>query len=230
MAKTVIFIASRTEQENYIIQKKLEPLETEFRGIGFSGVHPVGLAASIDGSTGIVVLNVGEWTNLETSHIRELSNTGYRGPILVIAKSEINKAITALKATPNVVFLAKPFDTKNLLGIVRKMLMARAVSQQVHKRFATSQTAHLEVNGRDEKVPSRVCNLSKGGAYLEFITPVPLRIGEILKLKMELKELNRTYLMSAKVIWTEAVHRGSTRGVGVEFIGGDMLKKMILGF
>ena len=46
--KTTLFIASRTEQENYILQKKLESLEYEFSGLSISGVHPAGLANSAD--------------------------------------------------------------------------------------------------------------------------------------------------------------------------------------
>ena len=42
MAKTNVFIASRTEQENYILQKKLESLEQDFTDIKFSSLTRCG--------------------------------------------------------------------------------------------------------------------------------------------------------------------------------------------
>lgn len=218
MAKSTIFLASRTEQENYILQKKLEPLEYEFRGLGFAGVHPVGLPASVDQMTAAVVFNFNEWTNKEAVHLEELKRIGYRGPVLVIAKGDVTKAVRTAKATPGLVFLEKPFEMKDLLGIVRKMLLARAVSQRVHRRFATSQDAEVSFMSGGT-LSSRVRNLSKGGAYLEFLQPTPIKVGEMVSLKLELKDVNRTYSMQAKVVWTS---RTNTRGagIGVEFVAG----------
>jgi hypothetical protein len=223
MPKTMIFLASRTEQENYILQKKLEPLEYEFRGLGFAGVHPVGLPASVDQMTAAVVFNFNEWTNKEAVHLDELKRIGYRGPVLVIAKGDVTKAVRAAKATPNLLFLEKPFEMKDLLGIIRKMLLARAVAQRVHRRFATSQDAEVSFLTSGGSMTSRVRNLSKGGAYLEFMQPAPIKVGELVSLKLELKDVNRTYSMHAKVVWTS---RTNTRGagVGVEFVGREGMK------
>lgn len=223
MAKSTIFLASRTEQENYILQKKLEPLEYEFRGLGFAGVHPVGLPASVDQMTAAVVFNFNEWTNKEAVHLEELKRIGYRGPILVIAKGDVSKAVRIAKATPGLVFLEKPFEMKDLLGIIRKMLLARAVSQRVHRRFATSQDAEVSFSNGGGTIVSRVRNLSKGGAYLEFMQPAPIKVGELVNLKMELKDVNRSYTLHAKVVWTS---RTNTRGagIGVEFVGRGGMK------
>jgi hypothetical protein len=219
MPKSTIFLASRTEQENYILQKKLEPLEYEFRGLGFAGVHPVGLPASVDQMTAAVVFNFNEWTNKEAVHLEELKRIGYRGPVLVIAKGDVTKAVRTAKATPGLVFLEKPFEMKDILGIIRKMLLARAVSQRVHRRFATSQDAEVSFMNGGGTHSSRVRNLSKGGAYLEFLQPAPVKVGEMVNLKLELKDVNRTYSMQAKVVWTS---RTNTRGagIGVEFVSG----------
>jgi len=223
MPKSTIFLASRTEQENYILQKKLEPLEYEFRGLGFAGVHPVGLPASVDQMTAAVVFNFTEWTNKEAVHLDELKKIGYRGPILVIAKGDVTKAVRTAKATPNLVFLEKPFEMKDLLGIVRKMLLARAVLQRVHRRFATSQEAEVSFLTSGGVMSSKIRNLSKGGAYLEFLQPAPIKVGELVNLKMELKDVNRSYTLQAKIVWTS---RTNTRGagIGVEFVGRNALK------
>ncbi|MEK7356673.1 MAG: PilZ domain-containing protein, partial [Bdellovibrionota bacterium] len=170
-----------------------------------------------------VVFNFQEWTNKEAVHLEDLKKVGYRGPILVIAKSDVSKAVRAAKATPNLVFLEKPFEMKDLLGIIRKMLLARAVLQRVHRRFATSQDAEVSFLTTGGTMSSRVRNLSKGGAYLEFLQPAPIKVGELVSVKLELKDVNRTYSMQAKIVWTSRTNsRGA--GVGIEFVGRGGLK------
>jgi hypothetical protein len=65
MAKTSVFIASKTEQENYILQKKLEALEYEFTDVKFASVHTAGLTLAVDRLTAAVVLNLSEWVAKE---------------------------------------------------------------------------------------------------------------------------------------------------------------------
>ncbi|RYZ65330.1 MAG: hypothetical protein EOP05_20760, partial [Proteobacteria bacterium] len=218
----------RTEQENYILQKKLESLEYEFSGLSFSGVHPAGLAASADRLTGTVIINLMEWNAKEAIVVNDLRKAGYSGPVLVTAKADLSSALAELRAMKDVTFLEKPFDTKDLVGIVRKMLHARAVAQRIHRRFDTAQDAEIESDA-GKKMASRVRNLSRGGAYLEFMVPAPVKIGDRVKVTLELKDVNRTYTLPAKVVWTS---RGSGRGagVGVEFTGPGDVKSAILGY
>jgi Tfp pilus assembly protein PilZ len=226
MQRTNVFIASRTEQENYILQKKLEPLEHEFRGLSFSGVHPAGLPLSVDSRTAIVVYNFNEWTSREAANLEELKKAGYRGQILVIAKADVSRAMQ-MTTYKSLLFLEKPFAHKDLIGILRKMLTATQVAQQVHKRYPTAQEARVEISSRGANVNTKVRNLSKGGAYLEFLTQAPVSIGENIFVNLELVELKRTYQMPARVVWTARGGRGG--GVGVEFTGPGEVKRAILG-
>ncbi|MES2854707.1 MAG: PilZ domain-containing protein [Bdellovibrionota bacterium] len=222
MSKVNVFIASRTEQENYILQKKLEPLEHEFKGLTISGVHPAGLPLSVDSRTAIVVYNFNEWTTREASSLEELKKAGYRGQILILAKAEISRAMKTVTNTRGILFLEKPFVHKDLVGILRKLLTARQVDQQVHKRYPTSQEARVDIVMQGENVNTRVRNLSKGGAYLEFLTQAPVEIGEKILVNLELQDLKRTYQMPARVVWTARGGRGG--GVGVEFTGPGEVK------
>jgi Tfp pilus assembly protein PilZ len=230
MPKMTVLISSRTEQENYILQRKLEFLEPEFTGLGFAGVHPMGLPAAIDHHTGLIVLNFNEWTRRESIHLDEIADVGYTGRILVIAKADVTAAISEMQAQPNVVFLEKPFEVKDLQGMARKMLLDRVVQQRIHRRFNTDQDAEVEISGHADRFFSRVCNLSKGGAYLEFMTLAAVKVGEMVRLKMELKDLNRTYTMPAKIIWTNRTTMSGGTGIGVEFVGPGDVQKLILGY
>lgn len=229
MAKTTIFIASRTEQENYILQKKLESLEFEFKDVKIASVHTAGLLASVDRVTAAVILNVNEWSVKEAAIIQELRRSGYVSPILITAKADAVAVNKDLRSMSDVVFLPKPYDPKDILGIMRKMLMVREVSQQRHRRFATTQDAEIEIESTGSSLISRVRNLSKGGAYLEFMTPSPLKVGEYVKVKLELKDLQRTYTLPAKVVW--ANRQGSRGlGIGVEFTGPGDVQRSIIGY
>jgi hypothetical protein len=229
MAKTTVYIASRTEQENYILDKKLESLAYEFKDVTFSSVHTAGLVLAVDRLTASVVLNLTDWTPKEALLIQELRRAGYKSPILVAAKADPVVVNKDLRLTNDVIFLPKPFDTKDLLGILRKQLLARVVPQQRHRRFATSQDAEIEIEATGGRMITRVRNLSKGGAYLEFMTPSPLKIGEFVKVKLELKDLRRVYTFPAKVVWSNK-HGTRGLGIGVEFTGRGDLQRSILGY
>lgn len=226
VAKTTVFIASRTEQENYILEKKLESLEYEFADVKFAGVHTQGLVNAVDRLTAAVIMNLTEWNLKEAFVLQELRKKSFLGPVLVCAKSDLS-VIKELRSQRDVVFLAKPFETKDMLGIVRKMLLAHSVSQQVHRRFLTSQDAEVEISG--QKLITRVRNLSRGGAFLEFMTPSPLKVGEFVTVKLELKDLKRTYKMPAKIVWTHK-HGNRGLGIGVEFTGQGEVQRSIIGY
>ncbi len=227
MAKTTVYIASRTEQENYILQKKLDSLEYEFSDLRFAGIHVAGLLRAVDRLTAAVILNLNEWAPKDAILIQELRRSGCVAPVLITAKANAAVVMRELHAAGDVTFLPKPFETKDMMGIVRKLLMARTVPQQLHRRFSTSQNAEIEVNG--QKLVSHVRNLSKGGAFLEFLMPTTTIIGDFVSVKLELKDLKRTYTFPAKVVWT---HKQGARGlgIGVEFTGRGEIVRSTIGF
>ena len=223
-----IYIASRTEQENQLLKRKLESLRSEFRQLSFVGLHPQGLALSASEKMAVAVINVPEWTPSEAATLIGLRSAGYYGPVLVIAKLPAIEVLKRLKAMDGVVFLERPFEAKDLLGIMKKMLNARAVSQRVHRRFNTDEFA--EVAGVAGKLQSRVGNMSKGGAYLEFSDPATLNLGEVVKVTMELKDVNRTYTVQARVVWVgRALNSRADCGVGVQFLGSPEVTRNMFG-
>lgn len=226
-----IFLASRTEEENHILRRKLEVLTQEFSPIQFVSTHPQGLVASVDRYTAIVVLNFNEWSGKEAQTIDELRAAGFRGAIVLMAKVSLPEAVRELRSLEGVVFVEKPFEPRDLIGIVRKFLEARMVAQRIHRRYNTSQDAEVEFAGRDDgdKMISRLFNLSKGGAYMEFMTATPVKVGELLRIKLELKEVNRTYTMPAKVVWAKKSTPSGGTGIGIEFLGPGDVQKVILG-
>ena len=228
MRRPYIFLASKSEQENQILKHKLEPLQREFRQLNFMSVHHRGLIASLDQPAAVVVLNHNEWTEREHRELLDLRGSGYMGPVLAIAKIRSPEAIHPLQTMENVVFLEKPFEPRDLEGIVRKMLHAREVAQRIHRRYNTAQDAEIEPYGKNSKFISKVCNLSAGGAYLEFMAAAPLVEGELVRVKFDLSELNRSYTMPARVVWAKKSLNKASSAVGVEFIGPGDVKRFLL--
>lgn len=229
MAALTVFLASKTEHENHILRKKLEPICEQMR-CSFVSTHPQGLTSSIDTSMAVVILNFNEWTWREAQHLTDLREAGYHGHVLIMVKSKVLSAIQELEALDeNVVFLEKPFEIKDLNGIVQKMLSARSVAQRIHRRYNTMQDAEVEFSGREDRFVSRVRNLSKGGAYIEFSNLAPAKVGEILKVRFELKEMNRSYTMPAKIVWTSRSSLNGGTAIGVEFVGPGDIERNILG-
>jgi Tfp pilus assembly protein PilZ len=206
-------------------------LKTDFPQMRFVGLHPQGLPLSVNERMATVVINVPEWTRAESTNLHGLRGAGYSGPVIVMAKPTPSQALSSLRAMAQIVFLEKPFENKDLVGIARKMLSARVVAQRVHRRFNTAEIAAVELYGRSDSYNSRVCNMSKGGAYLEFSNHLPIRVGDMVRMKVELKDVSRIYTVPARVVWTGGTAGRSSAapklGVGVEFVGLPDVKKTI---
>ena len=228
MRKPYIFLASKTEQENQLLKYKLEVLVKDFRNLSFLSVHHRGLIASLDQPAALVILNHNDYGNREHDDLLELRESGYHGPILVTAKVRAPEAITPLKAMSDVVFLEKPYEPRDLEGMVRKFLYEREVSQRIHRRYETAQEAEIEPYGKNSKFNSRVRNLSAGGAYIELISAAPLLEGELVRVKFDLSEMNRTYTMPARVVWAKKAPNKSSSAIGVEFIGPGDVRRLLV--
>lgn len=86
------------------------------------------------------------------------------------------------------------------------------------KRFLTKENAQLEVYGKMGKVYCRMANLSMTGAFLEIInarsTP---RVGELVRITVLLRQVNKTHSLDAEIIWCKGL------GLGISFIKKDVL-------
>lgn len=228
MSEINIYLASRTEEENLIVRRKLEVLNDEFKNMRFIGLHPQGLVSSIRERMTVAVINLPDWSSNEMKYLYDLRTAGYSGPILVISKPSEKTTLRKLQAMKGVVFLEKPFIEKDLVGIVRKMLLEREVAQRIHRRFNTEEQAEVEICSTKDRYVSWMYNLSKGGAYLEFLTPAPVRAGDRVRMTIEIRQTKRVYTLPARIVWT---HRNGIRGgsaVGIEFTGAPDVRKSVI--
>lgn len=217
--KQRIILASTSEQENYILKRKIDPIIYDLGPIQFMSVRPQGVHSSLDSTVSMVILNTPTFSTQARSAVTDARRLGYKGPIMVLSKAESLEQVKEIKALENVVLLEKPFEIKDLQGIVRKFILARKVEQRIYRRYHTVQRAEVELEGRERKSATTLFNLSRGGCYFEFPRTTEIKVGDTVKMTIELAEVNRRYAMPAKVVWTTAMGISGGHGVGVEFIG-----------
>lgn len=93
----------------------------------------------------------------------------------------------------------------------------------VAERYSTREKAALEVYGKPGTVIADVRNLSASGACLEWTqNDVLLKQGDVIRLTVFLRTLNRKHNLSAEVVWRDG------NKSGISFLRSDqVLSKMV---
>ena len=115
--------------------------------------------------------------------------------------------------------LPRNVDDKSLSGVIRKMLLLRQIPQQKSERYKTETTSVVEFPLTGDEQSSVLFNLSKTGAYLEFQGKPPVSVGDVVRVRVQLSELNKDHHIPAKVVWFS--RRGQANGgfgVGLQFL------------
>lgn len=99
---------------------------------------------------------------------------------------------------------------------------AKQISELVAKRYPTRETARLQVFGRTEVMVVRMSNLSATGAFFEMISAaVTPRVGQLVSVTVALREMNKTHVLSAEIVWVKG------NGIGVIFVKQrDLLQRL----
>lgn len=84
------------------------------------------------------------------------------------------------------------------------------------KRYLTKESAQIEVYGRRGKIFCRLGNLSSSGAFLEVVSSrVMPRQGDLVRITIQLRQLNKIHVLDAEVVWCKGT------GIGMYFIKRD---------
>ena len=91
------------------------------------------------------------------------------------------------------------------------------------ERFQTKEKASIEVYGRSQSIIGDLKNVSKTGACVEWVNEgVDILKGDLIRMTVFLKTLNRKHLLSAEVVWRK------DKAVGVNFIDPEkVLEKLV---
>ena len=91
------------------------------------------------------------------------------------------------------------------------------------ERYRTKERAEVEIFGRGGEVTAKIKDLSQTGACLQWEEePSPMQIGDLLRLRVFLRALQREHRLNAEVIWSN----GNLSGV--QFLTSDQLVQKML--
>lgn len=94
--------------------------------------------------------------------------------------------------------------------------------QSTAKRHLTKEPARIEVYGKREVLFCRMNNLSSTGAFFEVLNSLYIpKIGDIVRVTINLKQVNKTHIINGEVVWFKGT------GLGVSFLKQkELLEKL----
>ncbi len=221
-----IFLVGATDERVRLLRRQVDPLTTEFYPLQFVSARPTSVVTSVNRQTVAMVITTQSWGAPEQKIVEQLRLAGFRGAVVALVTQRTTGKSPSPALEP-LVFLDKPTSARELQGVLRKYLSARRIQQQIFRRYPTEQSAEIEMTlegGSITRRSSRLTNLSKGGACVECASAVPVNVGEEIQLHLELRDLNKSYSMPAKIVWLKSTE-GNGMGLGVEFTGPALIAK-----
>jgi Tfp pilus assembly protein PilZ len=180
-------------------------------------------------SVQLIIYQTQEFKQPQIDRIHDLRRLGFTYPLLVIT-DKITPLIERFSVEePRVNFLEKPFTLSTLRGLTKKLMVTKNIVKQQFKRYRTNQTASIETFVSGEALQTKMLNLSKGGAYFETEEKPDLSVGELLRLKFDLDQVEREHHIHGRIIWTTPKgNEGGKYGIGVKFIKQEDIYRHLL--
>lgn len=225
--ETKVLLISKKSADEQLISKKLFSQGQMVTTTANSAEHAVKLIQHE--SYDLVIFNLEKFTPDKLVIAKNLREMGHRFPVMAVASIVDINTLLSLDSLPGTVLLEKPFADKDLVGIAQKLIRGDKVNQRIYRRFATNQIANLEVLPTGASYPTHIFNLSKGGAFLEAPDDIQFRQGDIVKLDIRLRQINRKHGVHAKVVWTHGkASWNKGQSVGVEFLSTENIYQHML--
>lgn len=177
----------------------------------------------------LLMMQTGNLAKQDLAYALQLRNNGYNYPILMITDSIGNNNIDEANEKHKIYFMERPFELKTLKGLARKLMSAKIVPQQVFRRYRTNVAATLETFISGDKFLTHMFNLSRGGAYFELPKKPNVGIGDLLRLKVQLSDVEREHHVHGRVVWmTHKGHAAGGYGLGVKFMKSSDIYRNLL--
>ncbi len=205
-------------------------IESELPYEVFLGLKPADIETALKAKNiHLLMLQSGKPAKQDIAYALSLRNTGFNYPILMITDAIGNLKVDELNDRHRIYFMERPFELKTLKGLARKLMVSKAVPQQIFRRYRTNISATLETFISGDKFITHMFNLSRGGAYFELPQKPSVGIGDLLRLKVHLNDMEREHNVHGRVIWT--THRGHAAGgygLGIKFMKStDIYRKLL---
>lgn len=169
-------------------------------------------------SFNLVIYETDSFRLKDYERVRDMRDHGYAYTVLVVAR-EVEPIFFENRDQSKLQWIPKPPVEKDLMGLVRKLISAKKVPQQMDRRYHTDQLADFESLSGGECILSNMYNLSRGGAYCEYSGDTTVSVGDFVRVRVRLADVQKMHTINAKVVWTTRRGRFSGRnGVGLKFV------------
>lgn len=177
----------------------------------------------------LLVMQSGRPTQADINYTLSLRKSGYAHPTLLLTDTLEQVNIEEMSRQHKIYFLERPFELATLKGLTRKLMALRQVPQQFHRRYRTNLAARIEAFSSGEALDTQVFNLSHGGAYFEFAHRPLLKVGDLLRMKVQLEDLGREHQVHGKIVWsTLRGHAAGGYGYGIQFLkSSDVYRSLV---
>lgn len=183
-----------------------------------------GLIAQIEARNfSMALFRIGMLNQKMFSIASRLRKAGYVFPFMISADSADKICLKKIEELNDVHTLIGAPTEKQLVGLTRKLLVARRVPRQTHRRFNTNVLAQIEPLASGQPLLTCMYNLSQGGAYCEFDSEEAVSVGDLIKLQVNTENTNKSgHILNGKVVWTTQKGRFSGRfGCGFKFVSSQ---------
>ncbi|NJL24749.1 MAG: PilZ domain-containing protein [Calothrix sp. SM1_5_4] len=205
-------------------------IETELPYEVVLSFDPKGIEAALKArNIHLLMMQTGNLAAQDIAYARQLRQNGFVYPMLMITDAIGDTNVEEMSEKHKIYFLERPFELKALKGLARKLMVSKIVPQQVYRRYRTNLTATLETFISGEKFHTHMFNLSRGGAYFEANKKPTMQVGDLLRLKVHLADMDREHHVHGRIVWqTHKGHAAGGFGLGVKFMKStDIYRKLL---
>lgn len=177
----------------------------------------------------LLMLQTGNLAKQDIQYALQLRENNFHYPMMMITDALGDLRVDELSEKHRIYFLERPFELRAFKGLARKLMVSKAVPQQVYRRYRTNITATLETFISGEKYDTHMFNLSRGGAYFELTKKPVVGVGDLLRLKVHMSEKDKDHHIHGRIVWT--THKGHAAGgygVGVKFMKSTDIYRNLL--
>lgn len=177
----------------------------------------------------LLLMQTGNLAKQDISYAQALRKTGYAYPMLMITDTVGDSNIEELSEKHKIYFLERPFELRTLKGLAKKLMVVKSVPQQVFRRYRTNLLATLETFISGEKYETHMFNLSRGGAYFELTKRPVVSVGDLLRLRVHLTDVEREHHIHGRIVWiTHKGHAAGGYGLGIKFMKSTDIYRRLL--
>lgn len=178
--------------------------------------------------TDLLVFNLQDFSKKKLNAVTELRKLGIDFPLLSIANTYDEEAYKFVSQLDKAVLLNKPFTDKQLITLSSKMIEGDAATQRKFPRFGTQEKAYLSLYPNGEPTEVEVKDLSKGGAC--FVAPIGVgfRVGDVIKVRLYLDDVERNHNFFGQVMWMDLITDEGKYYIGVKFMSESQIFKSLL--